>query len=177
MFMTKKFKSIFHPVKSRFARILPKAKLFHRVKYSLSIIFLSMFLILVPAMADFTPVNQAKAAGWWDTVSQGGLEDVAPAYGQTGTPSANYDIRVMIARIIRIVLELLGIIALVIIIYAGFRWMTAGGDEEKVTTSKKQLTNGLIGLVIILVAFSIATFVLNRLIYMTTGIMPVSWSW
>jgi len=177
MFMTKKFNSIIYPVKSRLTRILPKARLFHGVKYGLSVIFLSMFLILVPAVVDFTAVNQAKAAGWWDKVSEGGLKDVAPAYGQTGTPSASYDIRIMIARIIKIVLELLGIIALVIILAAGFRWMTAGGDEEKVTTSKKQLVNGLIGLVIILAAFSIATFVLNRLIYMTTGIMPVSWSW
>jgi len=136
-----------------------------------------MFLVLIPVTADFAPVNKAEAAGWWEKVNDGGLKDVAPAYGQTGTPSASYDIRVMIARIIRIVLELLGLISLVIIIYAGFRWMTAGGDEEKVTASKKQLTNGLIGLVIILVAYSIATFVLNRLIYMTTGYMPVSWSW
>jgi len=147
------------------------------IKYSLSAIFLSMFLILVPVVADFTAANQAKAATWWDSAYDGGLNNVGQAYGQTGRPADNYDIRVMIARVIRIVLELLGIIALVIIIYAGFKWMTAGGDEEKVTEAKKQLVNGIIGLVIILVAFAIATFVLNRLIYMTTGIMPVSWSW
>lgn len=148
------------------------------IKYSVSLAVLSMILALAPIAADFTTVNQAEAAGWWDAVSTGGLNDVAPAYGQTaGTPAASYDIRVMAARIIRVILELLGIIALVIIIYAGFRWMTAGGDETKVEESKKQLTNGLIGLAIILVAFAIATFVLNRLIFMTTGIMPVSWSW
>lgn len=175
--MTKKFKSIIYPVKSprEARRILPKAKLFHWVKYSLSAIFLSMFLVLIPITADFTAVNQAKAAGWWDQVSEGGLNDVGKAYGQTGEPGANYDIRIMIARIIRVILGLLGIVALVIIIYAGFKWMTAGGDEAKIEESKKQLINGIIGLIIILAAFSIATFVFNQLQYATTGVMPVTW--
>ncbi len=103
------------------------------IKYSLSTIFLSMVLALALVMPDFSTINQAKAAGWWDKVNEGGLKDVGPAYGQTGEPGANYDIRIMIARLIRIVLELLGIMAVVIIIMAGFRWMMAGGDEEKVT--------------------------------------------
>ena len=147
------------------------------LNYSLSLIFLSICLALIPFGADFRAANQAEAAGWWDKVNEGGLKDVAPAYGQTGTPSDDYDVRIMIARLIRIVLELLGIIALVIILVAGFRWMTAGGDEEKIGASKKRLVNGAIGLIIILVAFSIATFVFNQLIYVTTGIMPTTWSW
>ena len=168
-------KRIIYPVKSPLKRC---AKQFNWVKYSLSLAVLSMILVLAPITVDFKAVNQAKAASWWDTVNRGGLNDVGRAYGQSGgTPSANNDIRVMIARFIRIILELLGIIALVIIIYAGFRWMTAGGDEEKVTASKKQLINGVIGLAIILIAFSIATFVFYQLQYITTGIMPVTWSW
>ncbi|MFH0956065.1 MAG: hypothetical protein V1801_02535 [Candidatus Falkowbacteria bacterium] len=167
-------KRIIYPVKSPLKR---GAKQFNWVKYGLSVMFLSMALVLAPAAVDFKASDQAQAAGWWDTVSEGGLNDVGKAYGQTGKPAASYDIRIMVARLIRIILELLGIIAVVIIIVAGFRWMMAGGDEEKVTASKKQLINGLMGLIIILAAFSIATFVLNRLIYMTTGYMPVSWSW
>lgn len=144
----------------------------------IAVIFLFVSLYLMPLAVDFKIAGQAKAADWWETVSEGGLKDVAPAYGQTGgVPPASYDIRIMAARLIRVVLELLGLIALVVIIVAGFRWMTAGGDEEKVTTSKKQLTNGVIGLIVILVAFAIATFVLNQLIFITTGIQPVSWSW
>ncbi|MFH1254979.1 MAG: hypothetical protein V1667_00685 [bacterium] len=140
------------------------------VKYGLIIVLLSMFTV----GAEF---KEVKAESWWDTVSQGGLDDVGQVYGQKGAPSEGYDIRIIAARIIRIILELLGIIALAIIIYAGFKWMTAGGDESKVEDAKKQLVNGLIGLVIILVAFSIATFVFYRLQYITTGIMPVTWSW
>lgn len=73
------------------------------------------------------------------------------------------DIRVTIAKIIRVVLGLLGIIALVIILYGGFTIMTSGGSEEKVSTGKKILINAAIGLAIILSSFAIVQFVLSSL--------------
>jgi len=161
-------KRIIHPVKFGHA----KAKLFNGVKYSLMVTLLSMSLAFAPAASDC-----AQAEGWWDTVSRGGLNEVGQAYGQSGTPTADYDIRLMAARIIRIILELLGIIFLVLIIYAGFKWMMAGGDEEKITSAKKLLTNSVIGLIIIFAAFAIATFVFYQLQYAITGIKPITWSW
>ncbi|OIP78696.1 MAG: hypothetical protein AUK20_03265 [Parcubacteria group bacterium CG2_30_45_37] len=161
-------KRIIHPVKFGHA----KAKLFNGVKYSLMVTLLSMSLAFAPAAS-----NCARAADWWQQASDGGLNEVGKAYGQSGTPTADYDIRLMVARIIRIVLELLGIIFLVLIIYAGFKWMTAGGDEEKVTSAKKLLTNSVIGLIIIFAAFAIATFVFYQLEYAITGIKPITWSW
>ncbi|MCF7820036.1 MAG: hypothetical protein K9M44_01000 [Candidatus Pacebacteria bacterium] len=76
----------------------------------------------------------------------------------------NNDPRVVVARIIQIALGLLGLIAVVIILYAGFLWMTSGGSEEKVSKAKKTLTNGVIGLLIILASFGITTFILNSLL-------------
>lgn len=145
------------------------------LNYGLAVIFLFMFLIFMPVSFNFKTINQAKAAGWWEKVSEGGLNDIAPVYDQTGALSDNDDIRIIAARLIRVVLGLLGIIALVIIIAAGFRWMTANGNEEKVTESRKQLTNAVIGLIIILASFAIATFVINQLEFATTGVMPVTW--
>lgn len=140
-------------------------------KYSL------IFLVLSMIMAWSLAFNPALAQGWWGTASEGGLDQVGQAYGQSGEPSDDYDIRLMAARIIRIVLELLGIIFLVLIIFAGFKWMTAGGDEEKITSAKKLLTNSVIGLIIIFAAFAIATFVFYQLQYAITGIKPITWSW
>ncbi|PLX26245.1 hypothetical protein C0581_04830, partial [Candidatus Parcubacteria bacterium] len=74
------------------------------------------------------------------------------------------DIRVTIVRIINTLLGLLGIIALGIVMYGGFMYMTAAGAEDKIATARKILINGTIGLVIILSAFAITRFVLNRLI-------------
>ena len=60
-------------------------------------------------------------------------------------------------------LSLLGIIAVVIILAGGFKWMTAGGNEDKVGEARKMIFSGIIGLAIILSAWAIALFVLNQL--------------
>ncbi len=77
------------------------------------------------------------------------------------------DPRIVAARIIRVVLGFLGIVALVIVLYGGFVWMTAAGNEERITKAKKILVNGVIGLVIIIMAFSITSFVINKLLEAT----------
>lgn len=79
------------------------------------------------------------------------------------------DIRITVARVINIVLGLLGIIALGLILYAGFTWMTSGGNEEKLTTAKKTLWASVIGLIIILSSFAISNFVLGELYRATTN--------
>jgi len=83
------------------------------------------------------------------------------------------DIRVTIARIIRAALGFLGIIAVGIMLYGGYVYMTAGGSEEKVATAKKILINGTIGLAIIMSSFAITHFVLSRLSEATgSGTVP-----
>ena len=77
------------------------------------------------------------------------------------------DPRGVAAQVINVVLTLLGIVAVVIVLLGGFKWMTAGGNEEKVGDAKKLLGAGVIGLVIILAAWGIATFVLEQLMKAT----------
>jgi hypothetical protein len=79
------------------------------------------------------------------------------------------DPRVTIAKVIRLLLGFLGIIAVTIIIYAGFIWMTSGGNEEKISKAKALLKNGVIGLIIILASFGIVAFIIRQLIGATTG--------
>jgi len=82
--------------------------------------------------------------------------------GLAGSLSST-DPRELIGRIINIVLGFLGIIAVGLIIYAGFIWMTSDGDEEKVTKAKNILKNAVIGLGIILASWGIATFIISSL--------------
>lgn len=79
------------------------------------------------------------------------------------------DPRVIAARIINISLSLLAMIMVVLVLYAGFLWMTAGGDQAKVDQAKAYLRNAIIGLIIILSSWAIATFVINRLLDATGG--------
>lgn len=80
------------------------------------------------------------------------------------TGLGNTDPIVIAAKIIQVVLGFLGIVAVGLIIYAGFLWMTSNGSEERVERAKAIIKNAAIGLIIILSSFAIATFILNKLL-------------
>ncbi len=73
----------------------------------------------------------------------------------------------IVANLIRVLLGFIGLIALVIIILGGLRWMTAGGDEDKVTAAKKMIGRAIVGIIIILASLAIAQYVLNTLVTIT----------
>lgn len=65
--------------------------------------------------------------------------------------------------IIRAVLSLLGVVFVSLIIYGGFLWMIARGNEEEITKAKSILKSSIIGLIITLSAFAIYSFVSSAL--------------
>jgi len=71
------------------------------------------------------------------------------------------DLKETVINIIQWVLGLLGLIAVIMILWGGFMWMTAGGNEDKVATAKKIITAAVIGLIVILLAWAIVTFVVS----------------
>jgi hypothetical protein len=79
------------------------------------------------------------------------------------------DPREIAARIINIVMLILGVLAVGLVLWGGFIWMTSNGEEDKIDQAKKILKNGVIGLIIVLSAWGIATFILTRLIDATGG--------
>ncbi|MEY4744610.1 MAG: Type secretion system pilin, partial [Candidatus Parcubacteria bacterium] len=107
-------------------------------------------VFLFAAMLALHPVHPARAV-------EVGL-NFASATGLT-----TVDIRVMVGRIIRYFLGLLGIVAVSLMIYAGFIWMTAAGNDEKIKKAKAIMTNAVIGLVIIMSAYGIVMFLFRAL--------------
>ena len=75
----------------------------------------------------------------------------------------NQDPRAVISNVIRTILGFLGIIAVVIILMGGFKWMTAGGNEETVTQARGNIKNAIIGLVVVFLSFVIVNFTVNQL--------------
>jgi hypothetical protein len=71
-----------------------------------------------------------------------------------------------VADVINIVLGLVGLIFVGLMVYSGYQWMTAGGEEEKVTQATSRIKNLAIGLAIILLAFvgtrAVFTFFYNQ---------------
>ncbi|MEK7665898.1 MAG: IPT/TIG domain-containing protein [Patescibacteria group bacterium] len=82
---------------------------------------------------------------------------------QQATGMGNVDVRIIIARVINIALGLLGVIAVSLIVYAGFLWMTAAGNPERVKKAQAVMINAIVGLLIILASYAITTYVLDKL--------------
>lgn len=69
----------------------------------------------------------------------------------------------VIGTLIKVFLSILGIIFLVLTLYAGFLWMTAAGNPDKVSKAKTLLAQAVIGLVLILASYAISNFVVDAI--------------
>jgi len=114
------------------------------------VISLGMFTLLVAPLAASAAVEADPSFGLTSSFTSVGL-------GQ------NTDLKGSIASIINIILGFLGIVAVIIILAGGFKWMTAGGNEDSVAEARQMIIQGIIGLVIIFAAWAIASFVLTSL--------------
>jgi len=68
-----------------------------------------------------------------------------------------------IGQIINVILSVIGLLLLVYLLYAGYLWMTSGGDEEGVKKAKIMIRNAIVGLVIITLSAVLSSFVISSL--------------
>ena len=100
------------------------------------------------------PLISVKAAlNFGDAGSQ--LDTAASASGVATGASLEQ----ILASVISTVLGLVGVAFFLMVLYGGFLWMTAGGKEEQIKKAKKLITNAVIGIAIVGMAYSIAYFV------------------
>ncbi|MBT3418893.1 MAG: hypothetical protein HN726_04260 [Candidatus Magasanikbacteria bacterium] len=90
-------------------------------------------------------------------------------YGRS-TGLSDEDVRVTAAQIIRFSLSIIGILFVTLFIYAGFLWMTAAGNDDRVAQAKKIMVACVVGLVIIFISYAITRFVIEGLFKATTGV-------
>jgi hypothetical protein len=74
----------------------------------------------------------------------------------------------IIVGVIQVILGFLGLLAVILILYGGFKWMLSRGDEGEVESARKIIVAGVIGLLIVLAAWGISLFVI-RIIANQTG--------
>ncbi|MCK5320343.1 hypothetical protein KAJ61_03065 [Candidatus Parcubacteria bacterium] len=124
------------------------------IKSFLLIVFLLLFAI--PALAG--PIS--------DTDDVVGEKSMLGKFSQSAgfvTDDTGTQLGKVIALVIKGFLSLLGIIFIILIILSGFNWMTSEGDEQKITKAKETIRTAIIGLFIIIAAYSITYFVFNAL--------------
>ena len=128
--------------------------------------FLLAGLILagVAGMAVATP-----AFAQTDTSPLLNTTDLLPSEFGDSTGLGDANIKTTIGNLINVALGFLGIIAVVIILWGGFTWMTAGGSEDKVKNAQKIIAYGAIGLAIILSAWALTNFVIGEFLGATTS--------
>ncbi len=93
-----------------------------------------------------------------------GLEEAAPP-ALRKFESVPYAVNVLINA----ALSLLGVIFIIMVILAGFKWMTAQGDAKKVEEARDNIKNAVMGLVVVLAAYAITKFIFDVLLNDGTG--------
>jgi len=94
-----------------------------------------------------------------DSSLQAGLKSAAPPELQAGETN----LPVLIGNIIGSLMAIVGALLFVYLLYGGFTYMTAGGDETKVKNAVAIIRNTVIGIVIIVLAYAISNFVVGTL--------------
>jgi len=85
-----------------------------------------------------------------------------------GGNATNSSIALLVGNIVKIFLGVLGVIFVILIIYAGFLWMTDLGDAKKAQKAKDLIKNAVIGIIIIFVSYGLTNFIISQLITQVT---------
>jgi hypothetical protein len=88
--------------------------------------------------------------------------DATTTCSDTNTDNGNTNINTIIKTVINIFSWIVGIVAVIMIIVGGFRYVTAGGDSNNVSSAKNTIIYAIIGLIIVAMAQFIVQFVLNK---------------
>ena len=110
--------------------------------------------------------KEASAKNLWELQKDGGINEIGKkAYGA----EKSKDIRLIVVNIIKIFLGLLGLIFVILIIFAGFKYMTSMGNQEKTKEALDQIKAAVIGLIIIFCAYSITDYIFDCVLDATSG--------
>ncbi len=81
----------------------------------------------------------------------------------SGLPTAEPSPTIIIAGIVNLVLSVAGVIAIAVVLWGGYQWLTSLGNEEKIRRAKTTLANGAIGLAIIFTSYIVTRFIVFAL--------------
>ena len=127
--------------------------------YILAFIILIALSISMSAQAELLDLDTAVEANR-------GLTGFGTDAGYDTDPEGTTIVE-KIGSIIQVVLGFVGTLFLILIIWSGFQWMTAGGNTETITKAKQRIVNATIGLVIVLAAYSITWFITTEILTAT----------
>lgn len=129
-------------------------------KVIILVMLFSCFSFAFPVYAEPATLKDA-----FKTDADGNEDPLDSAASTAGydTDDANTKFNTIISTIIKTILSMLGIIFLVLMMYGGFLWMTARGNESQVEKAKNLITSAMIGLGIVVGAYVITVFIISKI--------------
>lgn len=133
-----------------------------------------IIISLVMLLLIFVPIVSAQAqfmsnCNYGDDTLQECIENnTIAAGGFFGDPRTN--LPEFIGNVLKFLLTLVGSIFLLLIIYAGIQWMTAGGNTDQVKKASQTIRNSVIGLIIIVLSYAVTITVFDVILSATQGI-------
>lgn len=135
---------------------------------ALAMITTALMPVLVPAAVSAESVSSALCKGT-NIAASGAAAGAASTGCDAGTGGATTGIYNLAAKIVNIFSVIVGIIAVLMIIYGGFKYITSGGDSGNISGAKNTLIYAIVGLVVVALAQFIVHFVLGQADSITTG--------
>jgi hypothetical protein len=133
------------------------------------IIFIFSFFILTSTNNICLAIGEEDSSSSEPVTMGSTIGDQTDSFTETAGFSTTMEFEDIVATIIKVVLSLLGIIFVALMIFGGYQWMTAGGNEDTIKKAKSRITSAIIGLVIVLFAYGITAFIFNNLPSNVTG--------
>lgn len=124
------------------------------MKQMITKISLAVAGFLVIALSFSTPLVYATVSGEIDT----GIT----AAGGNSSPDPTTTLNTTVGNVVNLISVFVGVVAVIMIVVGGFRYITSGGDSTKVKSAKDTLLYAIIGLIIVALAQVIVRFVLNN---------------
>lgn len=140
---------------------MTSGKIILKIAITIAIIYCFNLFSVIPV--------QATESSLWGKIQSGGLLDIGKYGFQLQNPEQPKTVPTIAGQTINTLLGLLGILFVVLIVYSGYLWMTAAGDDDQVGTAKSILKNAIIGVLLILAAYSITIFILRSFLVSTGG--------
>jgi hypothetical protein len=119
---------------------------------AISMMTVPTIVLSAPAQAETAQDAACRGAG--GTPSGGGC---------TGGQSGSLSLTATIRNIVNILLFVIGLVAVIMIIIGGLRYVLSGGDQSAVTGAKNTILYAVIGLIVALLAYAIVNFVVGGL--------------
>ena len=118
------------------------------------VMFMAVIISFIAATALVTDVNVLANK---DAICDG----IEVTGGSCAAGPAEDSVNNIVATVINIFSWIVGVVAVIFVIFGGFKYITSGGDSNKVSSAKNTILYAIVGLIIVALAQVIVVFVLN----------------